>query len=73
MQMKVVCAAALLWTAEHSRTSSSDRNRYTAGAMSYMRKIPSQYHDTIDVALMQLRNEPYGEVKTGAESCLRAL
>lgn len=72
-QVNVVCAAALLWTAEHSRTTQSDRNRYTAGAVKYMQRIPSVYHDTIDVALSQLALEPYANVREGAESCLRQL
>lgn len=73
MQVKVVCAAALLWTAEHRNTSQADRNRYTAGAVKYMQRIPSMYHDTIDVALAQLAREPYSNVKEGADSCLRHL
>jgi trans-aconitate methyltransferase len=72
-QTDVVCAAALLWTAEHKNTPASARSKYTAGAVKYMQRIPSVYHDTIDIALTQLAVEPYANVKQGADSCLQML
>lgn len=72
-QIRIVCAASLLWIAGHEAALPHDKEKFLRSAVWFMQRIPSNKHPVIDLVLGELATAAYSEVYKAASNCHSAV